>query len=379
MEKNKYTYFASLLDKTKQDTKKTFSSEEEKKVFQKINFIWKNCSSGKADQTEIWHKTMHKINAHSNQSIRRKKYISIAKMVSVAALLIFILSIGYIYQYNQKSDIKEFANLMNTLPATQAETNEVTLIISGEKQIPLAENAKVSYSSEGSVSVNTQKIDIAETEKEEYNQIIVPKGKRSQIILADGSKVWINSGTKVIYPRRFTGKTREIFIDGQVYLDVIPNKDKPFIVNTSGFEVKVLGTSFCVSTYKQLINAEVVLVEGCVEVKDENNTKINIIPDQLVSIGKQGIIGKENINAKVYTSWVDGILIMQGEKLETLLPKLELYYGVTISYDAVIKDELIYGKLDLQDSFIDVLNSIITAIPVQYTQKNENTYHINVK
>lgn len=379
MEKNNYTYFASLLDKAKRGSKKTFSSKEEEEKFRKIDFLWKKCTAGKVNQEEIWLNTMHKIDTQSAKPILRKKYIAIVKIASIAASLIFILSVGYIYQNNKRSDIKLIAKSMNTLPASQAETNEVTLVISGEKQIPLAENAKVSYSSEGSVSVNTKKIEVAETEKEEYNQIIVPKGKRSQIILADGSKVWINSGTKVVYPRRFTGKTREIFIDGQVYLDVTPNKDKPFIVNTTGFEVKVLGTSFCVSTYKQLKNAEVVLVEGSVEVKDGNNTKINITPDELVSIGKEGIIGKENINAKEYTSWIDGILIMQGEKLETLLPKLELYYGVTITCDAAVKDELIYGKLDFQDRFVDVLNSIITAIPVQYTQENENTYHINQK
>lgn len=99
------------------------------------------------------------------------------------------------------------------------------------------------------VQVNSNKL-VEDDIKEEYNQIIVPKGKRSQIVLADNSKIWINSGSKVIYPRAFEGKYREIYVEGEVYLNVTHDTSKPFIVNTSGFEVRVLGTSFNISAYK---------------------------------------------------------------------------------------------------------------------------------
>lgn len=99
-------------------------------------------------------------------------------------------------------------------------------------------NAQVVYSATGQVQVNSNKL-AEDDSKEEYNQIIVPKGKRSQIVLADNSKIWINSGSKVIYPRTFEGKYREIYVEGEVYLNVTHDTSKPFIVNTSGFEVRV--------------------------------------------------------------------------------------------------------------------------------------------
>ena len=102
-------------------------------------------------------------------------------------------------------------------------------------------NAQVTYSATGQVQVNSNKL-TEDDGKEAYNQIIVPKGKRSQIVLADNSKIWINSGSKVIYPRTFEGKYREIYVEGEVYLKVAHDTSKPFIVNTSGFEVSVLGT-----------------------------------------------------------------------------------------------------------------------------------------
>lgn len=85
------------------------------------------------------------------------------------------------------------------------------------------------------MQVNSNKL-VEDDIKEEYNQIIVPKGKRSQIVLADNSKIWINSGSKVIYPRAFEGKYREIYVEGEVYLNVTHDTSKPFIVNTSGLK-----------------------------------------------------------------------------------------------------------------------------------------------
>lgn len=139
-------------------------------------------------------------------------------------------------------------------------------MVSDQKKIELDNNAQIVYSATGQVQVNSNKL-VEDDIKEEYNQIIVPKGKRSQIVLADNSKIWINSGSKVIYPRAFEGKYREIYVEGEVYLNVTHDTSKPFIVNTSGFEVRVLGTSFNISAYKNQEKAAVVLVEGSVNVK----------------------------------------------------------------------------------------------------------------
>lgn len=180
------------------------------------------------------------------------------------------------------------------------EVKEVTLVVSDRKKVELANNAKVAYNASGQVSVNSVKLKESSVQKEEtsaqtsseeameYNQLIVPKGRRSMIVLADNSKMWINSGSKVIYPRAFKGDRREIFVEGEVYLKVSRDESKPFIVNTSAFDVEVLGTSFNVSAYKGDAHASVVLVEGAVDVKDAADKHVLMQPNERVQLDEAG-------------------------------------------------------------------------------------------
>ena len=180
------------------------------------------------------------------------------------------------------------------------EVKEVTLVVSDRKKVELANNAKVAYNASGQVSVNSVKLKEPSVQKEEasaqtsseeameYNQLIVPKGRRSMIVLADNSKMWINSGSKVIYPRAFKGDRREIFVEGEVYLKVSRDESKPFIVNTSAFDVEVLGTSFNVSAYKGDAHASVVLVEGAVDVKDAADKHVLMQPNERVQLDEAG-------------------------------------------------------------------------------------------
>ena len=202
-------------------------------------------------------------------------------------------------------------------------------------------NAQVTYSATGQVQVNSNKL-TEDDGKEAYNQIIVPKGKRSQIVLADNSKIWINSGSKVIYPRTFEGKYREIYVEGEVYLKVAHDTSKPFIVNTSGFEVSVLGTSFNISAYKNQEKATVVLVEGSVNVKDQQNRHIKMVPNEKVELNQAGITGKAKVDARDYISWIDGTWTLQGESLKQVLQRLQDYYGQNIRCDTLVENELFY-------------------------------------
>ena len=93
--------------------------------------------------------------------------------------------------------------------------------------------ARISYSQEGEASVNEQQVE-SKPQKTEYNQLIVPKGKTSRLVLADGTSLYVNAGTKVVYPSVFEGKSREIYVDGEIFIDVKKDTEKPFIVKTSG-------------------------------------------------------------------------------------------------------------------------------------------------
>lgn len=378
MKKNKFTLFASFLDRNSiRSEKKIFHSAEEKEEYDKLAFFWDKCSPEEKEKLDIWSKTQQKIAKHPipvTLTSKRKEqayWIRVLKYSLTAASIALLIGIAYLVKNDEKrSNLMEIAQSMQ--PNTTQEAKEVTLIVSDEQKIELANNVRVEYTTTGQLQVNSAQLDESGS-KEAYNQLIVPKGKRSMIVLSDNSKIWINSNTKVVYPRSFKGKYREIFVDGEIYLDVAHNAEKPFIVNTSEFEVRVLGTSFNVSAYRSR-KASVVLVEGSVHVKDQHDGSLKMIPNEKVDLNQSGIIGKEKVNVSDYVSWVNGIWILEGQPLKSVLQRLAEYYGEKIECDPAMENELIYGKLYLNEDMNQVLNSIVSTVPIQYSIRDHTIY-----
>ena len=208
-----------------------------------------------------------------------------------------------------------------------------------------------------------------------YKEITVPHGKRMEIELSDGSHLVANYNTKVIYPEQFTGKERKIFVDGEVYIDVAKDKDHPFIVESPGFEIKVLGTKFNIDNRSDT-TAIVVLVEGSIDLSTNKKQTIRLKPNDLVDVVNGEIAELRRVDAQDYISWVRGLRTLDGENMQTLSKRLEDYYGVKINCDSDLSETKIYGKLDLRDSLNDVLSSIKNIVPMEIRREG-NT--INLK
>ena len=380
MRKNKFKLFASFLNKDgDHPEKKSFASPEEQAEYDKLDFLWNQCFPPETEETDIWEKVQNKINADSTSVSHIKKsgksiqWFSIMRYSLAAASVAMLIGITCFLLMNdeERHDLNKIAQSLQT--EIPQDIKEVTLVVSDQKKIELDNNAQVTYSATGQVQVNSNKL-TEDDSKEAYNQIIVPKGKRSQIVLADNSKIWINSGSKVIYPRTFEGKYREMYVEGEVYLKVTHDASKPFIVNTSGFEVSVLGTSFNISAYKGQEKATVVLVEGSVNVKDQQNRHIKMAPNEKVELSQAGITGKAKVDARDYISWIDGIWTLQGESLKQVLQRLQDYYGQNIRCDAAVENEQMFGKLYLNDDLNQVMKSILSILPAEYTMKNNVIY-----
>ena len=183
--------------------------EEER---EKLKFFWNRCTPEDTDVTEsIRQKTFRKIHEEERKSTVQQKrssktlYITIA---SVAASLLLLVAGNWFFSRDNSAGIKEVAALMSSVDPEDAE--DITLMMSDSKKLQIETDSRVAYTSKGTVSVNSKSVshdaemeDVKEEKsaaKNEYNQLIVPKGKRSQLLLSDGTKVWVNSGTKVIYP-----------------------------------------------------------------------------------------------------------------------------------------------------------------------------------
>lgn len=264
---------------------------------------------------------------------------------------------------------------------------DVRLIIGNKKTITMAEDADISWSKKDEIEVNGRSSNSSYKSQidadVEYSTLLVPYGKRSFLTLRDGTKVWINSGTEVRFPVNMEGKERSIYVDGEIYIEVAKDKERPFYVHTSGFDVRVYGTKFNVTSYKADKEKSVVLVEGSVSVCSKEETKekevkeIFLHPDQMYHTTNRGPM-ITHVNALQYITWKDGIWQFTSESLESIALRLSRYYGVDIHCDEKTAVKSCTGKLILFDDVDKTLRIIEEIFGVRYeTNQNEIIISMN--
>ena len=324
--------------------------------------------------SELWNKI-----EKSNKQKPLQRHSRLIQFASVAASLAILFALSYTFWSKQSNNGRSLISIAK-LMQVQGDSSAVQLILNNDKNITLdQENVTIEYNATGDVIVNKQQVahNIASntngpaqlSETNTYNQLIVPKGKRSSIVFGDGTKLWVNSGSRIVYPISFKKDKREIYVEGEVYLEVTKDKTRPFIVSTNKMNIAVLGTSFNVTAYTADKEQSVVLVTGAVEVNTDSNKKIALTPNNRLTY-TGGQLDVENVDASLYISWVEGLYIYNSEKLGTILDRLSRYYGKTITYDARVSELRCSGKLDMKDELLDVLAGLAQTAPITW-QYNE--------
>lgn len=196
---------------------------------------------------------------------------------------------------------------------------------------------------------------------------IAPEGHRTEAVLTDGTEICLNSGSRLDILSSGDGE-RRVRLAGEAYLDVAHDDARPFVVETSRMEVRVLGTSFDVSTYGDVHS--VVLVEGSVEVGSLESQERNIIePDQMYTYdGNTGLSRVEQVDAESLTTWKDGYLDIRNMTVQELFIQLERYYGVRIVCNDIPETQLtMSGKLILESRIDSVLDNLTNLLHMTYT------------
>lgn len=196
----------------------------------------------------------------------------------------------------------------------------------------------------------------------------VPVGATAALYLSDGTRLIINSGSEVTYPKIFTESERKIHINGEAYLNVAKDSIRPFIVETSDFNITVHGTEFNVNTNGSEYERGTVLVEGSVEISDNQGNSIMMKPGQMASATRNGICIKK-VDTENYTCWINGYIRMDGRPLKEIARKLSGYYGIPI--ECKESSNPIYGKLELQDDIDNVLDNIKLICPVNISRSDK--------
>lgn len=182
----------------------------------------------------------------------------------------------------------------------------------------------------------------------QYAEMEVMYGQTGHLFLFDGTEVWLNSGSKFRYPNKFNRNERNVYLEGEAFFKVKHNDNLPFKVKTAYLEVEDLGTSFNVSAYPDDPNESVVLVDGLVQLNNPEGEKIGqIMPGQIaVKTVNDKTIRVQNTDPYFFTSWKDGKVVFNGEKLGDIAKKMERWYNVEISFEKeTLKDYKFTGTI----------------------------------
>ena len=300
-----------------------------------------------------------------------RRIFPLKKWLAAASILLIIGLSGWFMA--QKSRLRNGQINYQSIAKNMDAGNEIKLILANHSQKTFASKVvELKYKQDGKLETKTDKQvhteDLREnTETTQMNQLIVPFGKRSSIELVDGTRLWLNSGSRAIYPVSFNGKTREIYIEGEGYLEVAHNASKPFFVVTDQIKVKVLGTKFDISAYKDDAHVSVVLVEGSVLASSASGNAV-IKPNQIYNYQKSTReFTLENTNILEYVSWKDGWMLCNKEQLYSITTKLSRYYNIKITCnDPMINRMTLTGKLDLKNNCEDIFKVICSTAPLKY-------------
>lgn len=297
---------------------------------------------------------------------------------SAAASLAILSGGSYLYLTSQDDAIAQFGNLAMDIP-TDGKTQ---LYLSGEQAIAISsDESEIDYSSTGHIiEIDASEKVIQQVEDGDlvFNTVVVPYGKRSKIKLSDNTSVWLNSGSKLVFPAAFENSKREVYLKGEAYFEVNHDEEHPFHVHTDNMEVQVLGTSFNVSAYDDEEETNTVLVEGAVELNFQGTSLLGKASRQM----EPGTIARYSnanktldqavVDTRLYTSWRDGYLIFNQQPLSDILKKVSRYYNITIQLeDPNLAQETFSGNLDLQNSALQLLQIVGEIIHARIEQQDD--------
>lgn len=296
---------------------------------------------------------------HTVKILPLKKYL---RFSLVAASLLIFISTGYLIfsprtgqQFTANKQKNDVAPGGNNAILTLANGTKIVLNSASSGRIAQQGHIEVNKIQDGvlvyDAGKQTDQADTADMQLAK-NTITTPKGGQYQVVLPDGSKIWLNSMSSLTFPASFTGKERNVKLTGEAYFEVAKNKEKPFIVDASGTQVKVLGTHFNIMAYQDENSVNATLLEGSVKVIHGGKSKI-IIPGQMARVTDNIEISSVNINHIV--AWKNGKFAFSGEKIESIMRKISRWYNVDIIYSGSVTRQTFIGSVSKYKNVSEVL------------------------
>lgn len=310
--------------------------------------------------------------------VKRSRRKIISWWVYAACVVLVVGFWGLLFWFLRPDVIESPVILSNVLQTEAGKTKAVLLTSAGEK-IVLTDSVQrhvVEIPGIGliqdSLGVRFVEESIEQEDTVGWNTIIVPERGEYFVTLSDGTRIWMNSASKLEFPVRFAGNCREVHLEGEAYFEVTPDTQKPFLVNMGDKQVRVLGTSFNVMAYPGDNRTEVALLQGKVSF-DVAGKAFVLNPGEIATVERvkgEVMIRKGDVAAVI--AWKSGVFNFEDMDLEELSVKLSRWYGVDFVFeDMAVKDLRFSGAVTKYRSLDYVLDMISQTTNVEFIESQE--------
>ncbi len=289
--------------------------------------------------------------------------------MAAAATVLIIITATWLWKESNNT-VTPIASVSTTAPQDSAQ--QIELLLSSGKKVSFTNQPQT-------INVDDVKINASgdvlqyqdETEKAvEYNTLRIPEKAEYQIVLSDGSKIWLNSCSSLKFPFNFPDSTREVYIEGEAYFEVTKNAKKPFIIHTPKTTVEVLGTAFNINTYdKEIVKTSV--VEGSVTTKANNGAKVLLFPG-LEAYYNDNIqtFKTTSFDQQMVLAWMHGVYYFNKVQLNDLKGPLERWFGVKVNLNKNSLEKTTVSGIIEKGKLLDFLENLKATTGINYSLQN---------
>lgn len=305
----------------------------------------------------------------ANRKNNRRRQLFTIRRIAAAVAVILLLSAGiwFTIQYKYKEHVvtttalKEENN--NILPGsnkailTLGNGEKIVLDSTNNGLLSMQGKTKIIKVNNGLLTYNRQLITDNRQQEIQYNTITTPRGGQYEVVLPDGSKVWLNATSSIKFPAAFTRNKRVVEITGEAYFEIAKNADRPFIVKKGDVEIQVLGTQFNVNAYDDEPGMKVTMLEGLVRIVQQTTDNRQLIkPGEQIRLNKNGKMKLiENADVSEAVAWKEGLFQFSDDNIEQIMRQISRWYNVEIIYENGIPEGHITGKIPRNTNLSNVL------------------------
>ena len=306
---------------------------------------------------------------NAERAFKKKRWLRWLPYAAAASILAFV-SVWYFTNDSAQKVKPEITMAANDIAPGG---NRATLTLADGRSIDLSEEQAGIVVGKERILYEKGSEELVDLEAEEVIPLVLstPKGGAYQIMLSDGTKVWLNAASTFKYPSRFDGMERVVEIEGEAYFSVAKDPERPFKVISRGQQIEVLGTEFNVSAYADEVDVKTTLVEGSVELLAGISDKhVSLAPNEQ-SVLRGTVISKQQVNVGPYIAWKNGDFNFDNTPLADMMRQMSRWYGVDVVYKKGVPNERFSGTMS-RDVTLQTVLELLRISGVNYHIQGNN-------